>query len=564
MARITKLRVEGYRSIEEPIEIMFPPSQPVVLVGENNAGKSNIVKALQLVLGPFWPGNHEPEDNEFFGRDRSRSIKIEIDFDSKECFGGRFQSVKWHYNSSGSSSTSEPIYFRGVDFLGNDTFVRNEDRDTCICMVVEAERNLNYHLSYSSKWTLLSRLMHRFHRALSNHEHVQQDLEQLFRKTKEKFHEVPEFKVFVEGLQRELSDLVSTMPHRLHVNFEAYNPVNFFHALRLQAAEENNPRALEEMGTGEQQVLALALAHAYAKAFHSGIILVIEEPEAHLHPLAQQWLSKRLRSQCAKGLQVLITTHSPAFVSIEGLEGLVVVYKENGATRVRQLTRSALFNHCINLGAPKEKIKQNNILPFYAVNATSDLLSGFFARTIILVEGPTEALALPILLSKRGLDVEREGIAIISVGGKGNLAKWYRLYRAYEIPCYIIFDNDVSEDSNHTKRRDVLKALGIFDNEAASVIQMEDWMVEEGYTLFGKDYETTLRRYFKQYQNLEVQAKAEGVDSKPFVARWVAEHLQQEKSSSGWAKIDQMKEAIYKLLTETNNGKEFVDDDIPF
>ncbi|MGB9619585.1 MAG: TOPRIM nucleotidyl transferase/hydrolase domain-containing protein [Armatimonadota bacterium] len=62
--------------------------------------------------------------------------------------------------------------------------------------------------------------------------------------------------------------------------------------------------------------------------------------------------------------------------------------------------------------------------------------SGFFARPVVLVEGSTEALALPVLLAKRGLEVEKEGIALISVGGKGNLAKWYRLYRAYEIPCY--------------------------------------------------------------------------------------------------------------------------------
>ncbi len=72
MARIKKLSIAGYRSIREKIEIKFPPGKPVVLLGENNAGKSNIVKALQLILGPFWPGNHEPEDHEFFGRDPTR------------------------------------------------------------------------------------------------------------------------------------------------------------------------------------------------------------------------------------------------------------------------------------------------------------------------------------------------------------------------------------------------------------------------------------------------------------------------------------------------------------
>lgn len=49
MVRINRLRIKGYRSIGDSIEICFPPDQPVVLVGENNAGKSNIVKALQLV-----------------------------------------------------------------------------------------------------------------------------------------------------------------------------------------------------------------------------------------------------------------------------------------------------------------------------------------------------------------------------------------------------------------------------------------------------------------------------------------------------------------------------------
>jgi AAA15 family ATPase/GTPase len=49
MARISLVRIEGYRSVGSQIEICFPPDQPLVLVGENNASKSNVVKALQLV-----------------------------------------------------------------------------------------------------------------------------------------------------------------------------------------------------------------------------------------------------------------------------------------------------------------------------------------------------------------------------------------------------------------------------------------------------------------------------------------------------------------------------------
>jgi putative ATP-dependent endonuclease of OLD family len=536
MARIHKLTIEGYRSIGERIEITFPPGQLVVLVGENNAGKSNIVRALELVLGPFWPGNHEPEDHEFFGRDPSRPIEIQIEFDPNDLLGSKYQRLVWRYNRS----NKEPVYFRGIEVSGKESLPGSQYRDTCMCILVEAERKLRYHISYASKWTFLSRLMHRFHEALTGNQAVRSDLEGLFKEIKQKFHEIPQFRDFVTGLQKELEDLVTSMPHRLQVDFEAYNPVNFFHALRLQAAERNEPRTLEEMGTGEQQVLMLAFAYAYAKAFHQGIVLVIEEPEAHLHPLAQQWLAQRLKSRCSEGLQVLITTHSPAFISVEGLEGLVLVYKENGSTRVRQLTRGELVRKCIDLGTPRERVTEDNILPFYAANATTELLSGFFARVVVLVEGPTETLALPVLLAKRGLQVEKERIGIISVGGKGNLAKWYRLYTAYGIPCYIVFDNDESDDGDRRKRKDALTAVGLDQTVINELVREQGWIVEDRYTIFGIDFESTMRSHFADYSNLEEQAREQGMDSKPFIARWVAERLDPNSPDKGWKKVEEM------------------------
>ncbi len=568
MARITKLSIEGYRSIRDRIEIQFPPGQPVVLVGENNAGKSNIVRALQLVLGPFWPGSHAPEDHEFFSRNTSRSIKIEVEFDPSAPLGNRFSRIEWRYDPS----AQEPNYFRGFDARGREGYIRNEDRDSCICIVVEADRSLHYHLSYSSKWTLLSRLMHRFHRSLTRNEQVKSELEELFAQTKAKFHEIPEFKEFVDSLQNELNDLVANMTHRLEVDFEAYNPVNFFHALRLQAAEGDQPRTLEEMGTGEQQVLALAFAYAYARAFHGGIVLVVEEPEAHLHPLAQQWLARRLRARAEEGLQIMLTTHSPTFLSIEGLEGLVLVYKENGITRVRQLTRQELRRHCVSLGVPEHRITESNILPFYAANATSDLLSGFFSKAVVLVEGPTEALALPVLFRKGGLEVEKEGIAILNVGGKGNLAKWYRLFTAYGIPCYIIFDNDAKDDSHGTKRKDALRSVGITtEEEENAIISAEDWLINDRYTVFGGDYEKTMRLYFKGYESLEEQARQEGIDAKPFIARWVAERLEIDNGDEGWDRISEMIANLRSLLNKATSPEADsayhlweLDKDVPF
>ncbi|MBK9344415.1 MAG: hypothetical protein IPN07_15605 [Dehalococcoidia bacterium] len=44
-------------------------------------------------------------------------------------------------------------------------------------------------------------------------------------------------------------------------------------------------RSLDELGSGQEQLLALAFANAYARSFKDsgGLILLIDEPEAHLH-----------------------------------------------------------------------------------------------------------------------------------------------------------------------------------------------------------------------------------------------------------------------------------------
>lgn len=524
----------------------FPADCPLVLVGENNAGKSNIVKAIQLLLGPFWPGNHEPEDHEFFGRTKASPISIKLGFDSSDPLGGHLTLIEWRYDNA----SSPPQSFLGQDTSGREgRYIKNDDRDTCACVVVEADRNLNYQLSYSSKWTLLSRLMTRFHRALEQKEDVRGDLEALFTAVRDKFHEIPEFSLFVSGLKEQMEEMVASMSHKLAVDFQAYDPTKFFHALRLQAMEGEVTRTLDEMGTGEQQVLAMAFAHAFAKAFHGGILLVIEEPESHLHPLAQQWLAHRLAKMMTDGVQVILTTHSAAFIDILNLEGLALVRKDAEGTYIKQLTKAELRDTCVAMGASPTRTTTANILPFYSANANREILEGFFAKVVVLVEGPTESLTLPIYLEKAGLKPAKNGIAIIPVQGKGNLGKWRRLFLAYDIPTYVIFDNDTTDDANGSKRKDALSAVGITDEATISrLLASDDCLIASDYAVFGKDFETYLRAVFPTYAALEGAAKAEGIDSKPFLARSVADRLSYRADADEWQSFQRLASELRSKL----------------
>lgn len=545
MARVSKLTIKSYRSVGAEIEIVFPQSKPLVLVGENNGGKSNIIRALNQMLGQFSPAYHDPEDHEFFQRDRSNVIDVGVHFDDDAPLADKWTEIRWVYDEK----KDRPSSLEGVWPGQYQTFLKSGERETCSCMLIEAERNLKYQLSYSSKYTFLSRMMRHFHKSLNNQEDIRNELKELFEHTKSAFNKLPEFETFVQSLQDGLSDLVDCMTHKLEVDFEAYNPVNFFHALDLRASENGQPRTLDEMGTGEQQVLAMAFAHAYAKAFHAGILLVVEEPEAHLHPLAQRWLASRISSMCEEGLQVVITTHNPAFINILNLEGLVVVTKNEHGTDVMQIDRDELVEHCVATGVPQGVITTDNVLPFYLANATREILEGFFAKVVVLVEGPTESLSLPIYLDRVGLDTAKHGIAVISVHGKGNLGKWRRLFDAYDIPCYVIFDNDgAADDKKSTKRRDALAALGITDKgEQDSYIEYNEVLVGEQFALFGSNFEAALRAKFPSYAAVEEAGRNSGVDSKPFLARYVAENIKKDKAD-GWAEMKSLADSLHELL----------------
>lgn len=546
MVRLSELRIKGYRSIKDQCVIRFPEDAPLVLIGENNAGKSNVVKALDVILGEMWPASREPEDHEFWDRDPlGGRIEIEVFWDGLECErNGPIRSICLIHSPTESA---EP-FFKALTPAEGQVYVSKKLRQQCQAIVIGADRRLSYQLSYTSKWTLLSKLMRKFHDHLVSDPARVERLKAEFQGITAIFQEVEEFKTFQEGLVNQLGAMLDGMSYGLSVDFSAYDPSNFFHSLRVLPNEDGDARTFEELGTGQEQLLALVFAHAYARAFYGGIVLVIEEPEAHLHPLAQQWLGRKIREMTRDGLQVILTTHSPAFVDILGLEGIALVSKIEGATQVKQLNAADLAEFCVEHGADRHRASERTILPFYSNSATQETLSGLFARKVVVVEGQTEQLALPVYLEKAGLDVLRQGIAVIPVMGKGNLAKWWRFFVAYGLPTYVIFDNDDAHDDDGHKRKDALTTMGLPEEQIEPLLASEDWTVADSYCIFGRDFEATLRDSFPGYEESEARAIAElGSDSKPLVAKYVADGLPIDFETEGGRRLKLLAEKIGQL-----------------
>lgn len=549
MPRLKGISIENYRSIgESPVEISFPENTPVILIGENNSGKSNIARALELMFGEFHPKYKKLEDFDHFDRNPQNKVIIKADvqgFQNRMGKAGEFTCGGFYFDSVKNKETS----FDAIQFEDgyHNRYVSAQLRDELLCVIVNSEQNLSFQLSYATKYTLLSKVTKAFHDKLVEDERKVDSLKELFESTKEIFLSVPEFKGFTEKMSDISGEMLSNMSHALQFDFSAYDPSNYFKTLRVQPSEDEEVRAIEELGTGQQQILALSFAHAYAKCFlGQGLIFVVDEPEAHLHPLAQKWLAKQMFKMATDGLQLVITTHSPHFISLDYLDGIYLVRKED-QTFVKHLTRESLTNFCLAKGA--YRATEESIVPYYTAHSTPHILSGFFANKIVLVEGRTEEMALPIYLNAVGLDTLRSGIGVIGVGGKGNLAKWWRLFSAYEIPTFVCFDNDVRDDGNAAKRKDALRAIGIPENQFDDLLGLEDWNISDGFCVFGKDFEQSMRNAFASYAQFEGEETQRLGDSKPIIARTVAQRIvtTARGSDTGWEKLELLRNRINAL-----------------
>ncbi|MEQ9170001.1 MAG: AAA family ATPase [Rhodospirillales bacterium] len=187
-------------------------------------------------------------------------------------------------------------------------------------------------------------------------------------------------------------------------------------------------------GLGMNNILYVAILIEYlqrrqARAASSGQLVLVEEPEAHLHPQLQAALLIALRSI---GVQVILTTHSTQLTSQAPFPTLVSLTRRADAS-------IASGNLSDNAELSPEEIAD---LERYLDATKSNLL---FARKVMLVEGPTELFLIPAMIEAvHQINLEREGISVVAIYGVhfGVYAKLFRA-GALEKKCAIVADADL-------------------------------------------------------------------------------------------------------------------------
>lgn len=291
----------------------------------------------------------------------------------------------------------------------------------------------------------------------------------------------------LEGLSEDLTKTLSEFLEDVSKVEVRFSPDRWHESIRHSVevvVDDGSPTELRYKGDGVQSLAALSLLrHAWERSAGARhLVLAIEEPESHLHPNAIQRL-RGVLDELSEKHQVIMTTHSPLFVDRFDVGSNVIVAD--------------------NQARPAANVAEiRNIL---GVRASDNLMH---AELVLLVEGDEDAAVLGPVLAHRSDRLSRalqEGLlAIQPMGGAGNLE--YELQRARDTICvaHVFLDDDKSgrEAVDRALRAGLLKdsdvnLTAVLGNAEAEFEDLIDPRCYEAAlrTNFGERVTTTSRQF---------------------------------------------------------------------
>ena len=160
--------------------------------------------------------------------------------------------------------------------------------------------------------------------------------------------------------------------------------------------EDRTPR-----GLGLKNTLFMATEFLLLRNEGNLPLLLIEEPEAHLHPQMQSRMVDFLITETQKEdkpVQVIVSTHSPHFAASVPLENITILADGKGYSLAKEQTKLDDSDYAF-----LERF----------LDATKANL--FFAKGVLIVEGDAENLLLPTLAKCLGRDLHEYGVSIVLV-----------------------------------------------------------------------------------------------------------------------------------------------------
>jgi len=465
MIYIKKIKIKNFRSIEEE-ELEFNKGLNI-LVGPNNAGKTNIMEALDLLLGDVYLPNFEPSTDHFFNGEEDREIIIETSLEGDELtqINSEFNSsvvVRYKFSKQIGGSFEVKIGDQWEQKY-NKPFGYYWDFDKKLFFLrVKSLRNIMEIAPIRWKSPL------KYFKEIIIKKAEKEKLNDVISKIDEakmQLSEINEVQKIISDLEKISKDQTDIKKISLSPSSTKYSDV--LNEMKILIDDGYTSEVIKK-GLGTQNLIIISLFRVMAKYIRDEekkfISYGIDEPEIGLHPHSQRQLISSLKSLSSFS-QVIVTTHSDRLLDITQIDNIIRIGKENNKTK----------HYKINL-SPEER----KILEIHGRN----LEEIFFAKRILVVEGDSEE-GFFSEASKKIIEKTKEGEKEIEInysfdynsvsvinGGGDNTWFFIKLVKSLNIPFIVLVDDDKLDDRKSFLKK--LEEINIIKNEEKSNLEVLD------------------------------------------------------------------------------------------
>lgn len=466
---LSELSISNFRCFgETPEVIRFNPGL-TALVGENDAGKTAIIDAIRYALGTSDLEWIRVQETDFHNASTSNSINIKCSFQSlskadESAFleyltyedlpeGGKKSvlHVNWSARQHEAGGSSARSYVKTEIRSGKEAdgpFLDQEVRELLRATYLQPLRDADAAMS-SGRGSRLSKILQNIESVKTGKEDYTEgddiktlSISGIASLADDLLQKHSGIKTATDSIDAGLTKKLSLNQERLKANIDVSAAEDSDRRLR-RMLEKLSVQVTREganefgLGLGTKNILYIACELLLLEQGTSGNrMLLIEEPEAHIHAQRQLKILKSLQHEAEKnGIQVFVSTHSPLLASVVKLENMLYVQGAKAHSMAEKETKLSKSDY--------------GFLERF-LDATKANL--FFAKGVAIVEGDAENILLPTIARLLDRDLTDYGVSIVNVGGVG-LRRYANIFqRAKEddglmdIPVACITDIDVMPD----------------------------------------------------------------------------------------------------------------------